>query len=148
MPEIAPAGYNITRVINNTPSYFLALSTIISQSSAQLLNYMRWHAILAYVSSFGTPYLDVILQYEQAVYGITSLPPRTTTCIALADEALGFIVGQMFVEQFFSPLARTIANTMVDEIRTAFQQTLPTLSWLDSTTAKLVCHIARYLLAV
>ena len=136
----------MARVINNTPSYFVALSTVIAQMPAQLLNYIRWHAILAYVSSFGTPYLNAILQYEQAVYGITSLPPRTTTCVALADQALGFIVGQMFVEQFFSPLARTIANTMVDEIKVAFQQTLPTLSWLDSATAKLVsCRYVSFI---
>jgi predicted metalloendopeptidase len=67
---------------------------------------------------------------------------------------LTFVVGRLFAKEILPEQDRAAANTMVDNIRTSFTNSLPKLSWIDKETAKvavakakkIVQKIGRYML--
>lgn len=50
---------------------------------------------------------------------------------------LGFAIGAMFVREVFHGDSKTQAESMIDEIRTAFKDNLVKLNWMDDETRRL-----------
>ena len=50
------------------------------------------------------------------------------------DEVLGFALGSMFVRETFTGDSKQKAELMIEEVKTAFKNNLPDLSWMDDQT--------------
>ncbi|XP_026310633.1 endothelin-converting enzyme 2 [Piliocolobus tephrosceles] len=64
----------------------------------------------------------------------SSCVPRWQTCISNTDDALGFALGSLFVKATFDRQSKEIAEGMISEIRTAFEEALGQLVWMDDKT--------------
>ena len=47
---------------------------------------------------------------------------------------LGFALGSMFVRETFNGESKHKAEVMIDEVKTAFKNDLPSLLWMDDET--------------
>ncbi|ERE76677.1 endothelin-converting enzyme 2 isoform 1 [Cricetulus griseus] len=71
----------------------------------------------------------------ETLYGTKkSCTPRWQTCISNTDDALGFALGSLFVKATFDRQSKEIAEGMISEIRSAFEETLEELVWMDEKT--------------
>ncbi|CAL8374717.1 unnamed protein product [Gadus morhua 'NCC'] len=65
---------------------------------------------------------------------LQSCTPRWQTCIGNTDDTMGFALGALFVKETFDRNSKGIAEQMINEIRTAFKESLDQLSWMDPDT--------------
>uniref|UniRef100_A0A8C5AKZ3 endothelin-converting enzyme 1 n=1 Tax=Gadus morhua TaxID=8049 RepID=A0A8C5AKZ3_GADMO len=71
----------------------------------------------------------------ESLYGTKkSCTPRWQTCIGNTDDTMGFALGALFVKETFDRNSKGIAEQMINEIRTAFKESLDQLSWMDPDT--------------
>jgi predicted metalloendopeptidase len=130
----APA---LSGVITTTRTYFPAISSIISQlgtspqQQLKLKRYMTWRAVLPALPFLSTTYADLNFKFfGQLLSGASSPPPRSTFCVTAVNSLLGFDVGRIYVQKFFSPQQRAAVEDLATRIESVFGAGLP--SWLSA----------------
>jgi len=66
--------------------------------------------------------------------GVTEQRPRHARAVAAASDALGFAVGHLYVDRYFSPKAKAQAERMVHDIIAAYQRRIDALDWMAPST--------------
>ncbi|XP_037695346.1 endothelin-converting enzyme 2 isoform X4 [Choloepus didactylus] len=74
------------------------------------------------------------IYHKMNIAELQSCVPRWQTCISNTDDALGFALGSLFVKATFDRQSKEIAEGMISEIRTAFEEALEQLVWMDEQT--------------
>ncbi|KAM5154526.1 endothelin-converting enzyme 2 isoform 3-T3 [Callospermophilus lateralis] len=74
------------------------------------------------------------IYHKMSISELQSCTPRWQTCISNTDDALGFALGSLFVKATFDRQSKEIAEGMISEIRSAFEEALGQLVWMDEKT--------------
>lgn len=74
--------------------------------------------------------------YGQALSGKKINEPRWKRVLATTNGALGEAVGQLFVAEYFPPLAKQRMDKLVENLRIAFGQRIDQLDWMSEETKK------------
>jgi endothelin-converting enzyme len=74
---------------------------------------------------------------RKAILGSDGTEEMWRTCVTEANNNMGFAVGAMFIREAFHSGAKPLAQAMIEEIRTAFQDNLWNLKWMDNETRTL-----------
>jgi putative endopeptidase len=72
--------------------------------------------------------------YRKTLYGVPQLAPRERRAIQASSNALGDVVGKMYVEKYFPPKAKTEIQTLVKNIVAAFGRRIDNLTWMTPET--------------
>jgi len=120
----------------SVPEFFKALNVVLNNTSvADLKVYLRWHLLHSEAPLMAKPFLDENFHYfKQILTGTTELEPRWKRCVEATDDDLGFALGQKYVEQTFSPEAKTKVLGMVREIEAMLGQDIQSLDWMTPAT--------------
>ena len=116
--------------------YFAALGqTIGSISIEDWRTYLRFNALRAYA-----PYLNnaIVAEnfdfYQRILRGQKQIRPRWKLGIRLVNESLGESVGKIYIEEYFPPDAKQRIDTMIENLRAAFRQSIQSLDWMADNT--------------
>jgi predicted metalloendopeptidase len=93
----------------------------------QVLNH--WSSVLP--KSFAAERFEF---YGRVLSGTLQMPERWKRAIASTNGAMGDAVGRMYVRQYFSPEAKTKAQAMVADLKTAFARRIDKLDWMSPQT--------------
>ncbi len=66
--------------------------------------------------------------------GVTEQRPRRARAVSAASDALGFAVGHLYVDRYFSAEAKGQAERMVHNIIAAYQRRIDALDWMAPST--------------
>ncbi|XP_077996948.1 endothelin-converting enzyme 1-like [Glandiceps talaboti] len=122
-------------VIVITPNYFVSMSELITNTNKSLLtDYIVWNTIGGMIGYLSNDFMQALKQYEESTQGVSDLPPRWKTCVSRADGVLGFATGALYVEKEFPPESKDSVENIVNAVRTAFSENLPTVEWMDELT--------------
>ncbi|OWK06089.1 ECE2, partial [Cervus elaphus hippelaphus] len=104
--------------------YLQQVSELINRTEPSVLNnYLIWNLVQKTTSSLDHRFESAQEKLLETLYGTKkSCTPRWQTCISNTDDALGFALGSLFAEG------------MISEIRTAFEEALGQLVWMDEKT--------------
>ncbi|HEX2639867.1 MAG TPA: M13 family metallopeptidase N-terminal domain-containing protein, partial [Pyrinomonadaceae bacterium] len=87
--------------------------------------------------------------YRKTLYGVPQLAPRERRAIQASSNALGDVVGKMYVEKYFPPKAKTEIQTLVKNIVAAFGKRIDALTWMTpETKAKAKAKLATLYVGV
>ena len=118
------------------PSYLSALNGLMQQTPiGDWQAYLKWHLITDYA-----PYLDGQTDRQNfAFFGTTlSGTPKQRApwerALGVLDDLLGEAVGQLYVERYFPPQAKARMEQLVENLRTAYGQSIEELDWMSPTT--------------
>ncbi|XP_036926899.1 endothelin-converting enzyme 2 isoform X3 [Sturnira hondurensis] len=116
--------------------YLQQVSELINQTEPSVLNnYLIWNLVQKTTSSLDRRFESAQEKLLETLYGTKkSCVPRWQTCISNTDDALGFALGSLFVKATFDRQSKEIAEGMISEIRTAFEEALGQLVWMDDKT--------------
>jgi putative endopeptidase len=126
----------LTNVITTTRTYFPAISSIISRLKApsqyvKFKRYMAWRAVLPTLPALSKTYVDLDFAFfGQTISGKIDPPQRSTFCVSTVNSLLGFEVGRIYVEKFFSPQQRAAVEDLAARIENVFGAGLP--KWLTA----------------
>lgn len=71
-----------------------------------------------------------------SIIGTENLDPIWRVCVGDTERVLGYPLGAMFVKSVFKGESKQTAETMIEQVRQAFEENLVNLEWMDSETKK------------
>jgi len=123
-------------LIVSQPDFFVTLNQLIIETSLEeIKSYMRWCLM-----NNASGYLDSKLEkqnfyfYGTVLTGTKEQKPVWKRGIAAANNVVGELLGQLFVEKTFTPASKQRVNAMVDDIVAAFKVRINNLSWMSKET--------------
>lgn len=131
-------GQSDLKTINlATPEFFKKMNELLNTVPIDdWKTYLRWHLTDAFASYLSQPFVDQDFRMSSAIGGAEKLLPRWKRVVSTENGALGFAIGKLYVDKYFSPEAKQQVLDIVQNIRTILRQDLQTLSWMAPETRK------------
>ncbi len=120
------------------PGFFTALNQeLATQDLAAIKSYLRFHTISDAAPWLSEPFAQAHFEFfRHTLAGQDQQSARWKRCTALTDRALGFAVGQDWVQQHFPPSARQNTEQMVAALKQALAQDIQNIPWMTEATKK------------
>ncbi|HEY5895306.1 MAG TPA: M13 family metallopeptidase [Chthoniobacterales bacterium] len=99
--------------------------------------YFRWHLITGTAEELSDPFVNENFRfYGQVLTGAKELKPRWKRVLAATNGALGEAVGQLYVEKYFPPEAKSRVLDLVAALRRALRERIAAATWMGDATKK------------
>jgi endothelin-converting enzyme/putative endopeptidase len=129
------------------PSYFEALDKIFASTSLDdWKTFYAWKTITRWA-----PYLDSAFVAEdfhffrRVLSGVEENRPRWQRAVASVNNALGELVGRLYVARHFTPEAKERMTELVANLKSAFRQRITELDWMtDATKQKALAKLEKF----
>lgn len=134
------------RVIVTTASSVPRLTRIFATTPLRTLKaWQAFHTIDAAAPYLPDAYVQAHFSFRLHTLGGQSvLAPRWIRAVDFANASMGSAVGELYVEQYFSPENQRLMNELVVRLRAALMDRLQHLSWMsDSTRAEALRKLAN-----
>jgi endothelin-converting enzyme len=124
------------------PSFMTSISELVNKTlhspngNRTLHNYMIWHVVKMLTSYLSKPFQDIKKEFLKVLSGVSGDEEQWRYCVSDTDGILGFAVGSLFVRETFHGESKSSAEQMIQRVKTAFIDNLPSLKWMDSDTRK------------
>jgi putative endopeptidase len=129
-------GHGEIELLNvGMPQFFETVDRELDRTSLEdWRSYLRWQLIDGFAPYLPKAFVDEDFRMSSVLTGAKQLQARWLRVLRAEDDALGFALGRLYVEQRFSPAARAAAVAIVLRIRDALSADLATLSWMTPAT--------------
>lgn len=125
-----------TLLVNN-PAFFKTLSQLIETSNLEDLKvYVKSSVLKSSASLLSKAFVDKTFEFSQVLSGQKVQTPRWQRMSQLTDGAIGDLLGQLYVKEYFKPEAKVRMNELVENLRKAFGIRINQLDWMSETTKK------------
>jgi putative endopeptidase len=127
---------NVDTVIIGQPEFFSGLEKSIHETDVEVLkNYMRFHLVSAYASYLSKPFdMEDFYFFHDTLRGADSQRPRWKRVLDSEEDAMGMVLGKLFVKEYFPEKTKKRYDDMVEAIRTAYAERIKKLDWMSETT--------------
>jgi putative endopeptidase len=128
---------NLKRINLAMPNFFKALNEQLKSVSLQdWQTYLRWHVIDEFAPYLSKPFVDEQFKMVSSLTGAEKILPRWKRVVATENNALGFAIGKMYVDRYFSPESKKQAQDLLKNIRFVLKEDINALSWMTPKTRK------------
>lgn len=126
----------IDSLVVRQPTYLTEFAKLQSQISlADWQLYLKFHLIRSHAALLASSFEQASFDfYGRALNGLQQQKPREERAVAAIDEALGFMVGKLYVEKHFKPEAKARMEQLIKNLRAAFEQSINALEWMSPET--------------
>ncbi len=131
-------GVRVDSAIVGQPEFFKGMDALMSSTSLPTLrNYMRFHLLDEYA-----PYLDdqtaaMAFHFNgQVLNGQKVQQPRWKRVMSAENQAIGFVLGRLYVHEYFPASEKVRFAHMVEAIRSAYAARIKKLTWMSDETKK------------
>lgn len=116
--------------------YFEALGEIFASTSLQTWkDYMTFKLIDTYAPRLNQELVDLHFAFHSTTLnGIPEQRPRWKRSVAATSAVLGEVLGQQYVERHFTPAAKAKMDELVQNLITAYGQSIDELTWMTQET--------------
>lgn len=135
-PRLADLNLHASTVIVGQPEFFSGLQALLAKTPAPVLrDYMRAHLVDRYATylsaDFDNEHFDF---YNRTLHGQAQQKPRWKRALRSENQALGMILGRIYVKDYFSEASKQRYNAMVEAIRAAYGERIDKLDWMSPAT--------------
>ena len=123
-------------VVVGQPEFFTGMDKLVQGTKATVLrDYMRLHLVDTYAPSLNKAFDDEHFHfYGQVLQGQKEPRPRWKRVLDAEGNAMGMILGQVFVKAYFPPEAKQRYAAMVEAIRSSYHDRIERLDWMSPET--------------
>ncbi len=117
------------------PEFFKAVNELLKTISIEdWKTYLRWHLLDSYAPYLSQPFVDQNFKMVTALSGAEKILPRWKRVVNVESAALGFAIGKMYVDKYFSPESKKNVLEMLKNIRAELKDDISTLNWMTPAT--------------
>lgn len=129
---------HVDSVIVGQPEFFKAVSDVLATTPlSDLKHYVKFNLLNDMSSVLPDAYGVAAFNFRKLFSGAKERKPRWKRAIQIEESAMGELLGQLYVKEFFNETAKKRYTKMVEDIRDALKDRIGKLSWMsDSTKAK------------
>jgi putative endopeptidase len=122
-------------IIVNNPKFFTTLNDIISSTPvADWQTYLQWNVLKSSAPYLSSPFVDASFAFGQVLSGQKVQTPRWQRMSSLTDNAVGELLGQLYVARYFKPDAKARMQTLVNNLVKAYEIRIKGLDWMSDAT--------------
>ncbi|KAK3607412.1 hypothetical protein CHS0354_003048 [Potamilus streckersoni] len=135
MSAVLQKNINLSEeILSSTPNYFPSLAGVLKTTPKEVLaNYIVMEALSSTIGYMPDAFIDASLILDKVESGITELEPRWKRCLQKTNE-FGYATGALYVQENFAENSKGDVVNMFEELRKAFIDNLPAVSWMDDMT--------------
>jgi endothelin-converting enzyme/putative endopeptidase len=119
------------------PAYFAGLNNLLASNSLDTWKtYLRW-ALIHHLPTTALPQAldrESFDFYGRVLDGQPEQKVRWKRCVTATDDALGEALGQVYVEQRFSPKDKQRTLELTHDVEAAMGRDIEQLTWMSATT--------------
>ncbi len=129
---------SIENLVVRQPEFFKALNGFFNQYSFDdWKTYLTWHLINNTSNFLSSDFEKEDFYFNDGVLnGVSQMKPRWKDVLASADANIGEIVGEAYVEKYFSAESKQRVQQMVNYILQVYQIRIQNLDWMSAETKK------------
>jgi putative endopeptidase len=131
-------GDKVGYVIVRQPTFFDGFSKLLDGTPLSVWKaYFKWHLLEAYAPYLDKRFVDQEFAFSGATLrGIPENRPRWKRGVALVQESIGEGLGRLYVAKHFPPEYKTRMQALVQNLLTAYRQSIETLTWMGPETKR------------
>lgn len=143
VPSINWAGYlsgigagSVDTLIVTQTKYMAELENILKEEDLSVIKeYVKWTQLNNWAN-----YLNKDIEqtnfdfYGKVLQGVQEMRPRDERVLGVANARIGEAIGKLYVDAYFPPEAKQVAQEMVDNILAAMKGRIEQLEWMSDTT--------------
>lgn len=118
------------------PKFFAAMDAMLGDVPlAQWQAYLRFHAIDDAAAYLSKPFQQEDFAFnQQTLNGQKEIKARWKRALDSVEEGMGMALGQLYVADNFSPIAKQRAEELVANLRAAYKTRIENLEWMSDAT--------------
>lgn len=134
----------IDSVIVGQPEFFKALNDALANTPiSDWKQYVKFNLVINMSAILPDAYGIEAFNFGKLLSGAKEREPRWKRAIEMEEYAMGEMLGQLYVKEFFNEKAKLRYTNMVEDIRLALKDRIGKLSWMsDSTKQKAYLKLA------
>jgi putative endopeptidase len=123
-------------IVVGQPAFFAGLDNLLKTAKLDdLKHYQKWCLLNTSAPYLSSNFADEHFNFfQKTLSGKKSQQERWKTVIETVDGKIGHALGQLYVAKAFSPKAKEKAIAMIENIRTAFGESIDGLTWMSEAT--------------
>ncbi len=134
-------------IVISQPSFFTAFDRILQKTDlATLKAWLKWHLLSDYAPYLSKPFVDENFAfYGTTLNGIAELKPRWKRAVDATEQALGEVLGRIYVARHFPPEAKARMDGLVQNLVKAYEVSIQELDWMsEETKAKALVKLSKF----
>ncbi len=135
---------SVDSVIVGQPEFFKALNEALTKTPiGDWKNYVKFNLISDMSAVLPDAYGMEAFNFSKLFSGAKERKPRWKRVMQMEEDAMGEMLGQLYVKEFFNETAKKRYTNMVEDIRAALKDRIAKLTWMgDSTKQKAYIKLA------
>ncbi len=127
---------NVDSVIVGQPEFIHQLSAAIDKFSLDDWKaYLKFHLLREFAGTLSSKYDNERFHfYGTVMSGVTEQKPRWKRIQDATEGAMGELLGQIYVEKYYSPKTKKRYEKIVDDCIDAFANRIKNLDWMSDST--------------
>jgi putative endopeptidase len=123
-------------VIVNQPAFMELVASVLAHDDLQIIkDYMSWQVIRLSAPYLSDAFIDADFAFNKKVIaGVEKIKPRWYRSIIELDGSLGYAVGKLYVEKYFTETAKKKMTELVANITKTLDKRLRKLDWMSEAT--------------
>ncbi len=127
---------DVDSVIVGQPEFLLELNAAVNKFSIeQWKSYLKFHLLSAFADCLSSKYDNERFHFRGTVMsGVKEQKPRWKRIQDATEGAMGELLGQIYVEKYYSPKTKMRYEKIVDACIDAFANRIKNLDWMSDST--------------
>jgi len=126
---------NADSVLVNNPAFFKVADSLFRATPVgDWKAYLQWAVIRSKAGYLSSAFVKRNFDFNKVLSGQKEMTPRWQTMTSLVDNNLGDLLGQLYVEKYFTEDAKKRMLVMVKNIQETFGDRIRRLDWMEEVT--------------
>ncbi len=133
-------------IIVAQPDFFKTEDDLVGSTTVDDLKvYLSWGILKGAAGSLSSPFVKASFDFSSVLSGQKVQTPRNERLSGLIDGSMGELLGQLYVEKYFKPAAKTYMINLVNNLKGVLGDRIRRVEWMsDETKAKALKKLAAF----
>ena len=133
LPQMMLNGVDTVNVAQ--PDFFKSADALLTSTSIEDWKvYLDWNMLKGSASALSSPFVKANFEFSSALNGQKVQAPRTERMSAIVDGSVGELLGQLYVEKYFTPAAKEYMVNLVNNLKSVLGDRIKRLEWMSDAT--------------
>ena len=137
---------NLDTVIVGQPEFLKGLESLLKSTDINnWKEYLKWQLISSYASVVNKDFVDENFHFKGSILnGVVKNRERWKRVLDNEEAEIGELLGQLYVDKYFSEKTKKRYENLVDNIMVAYQERIKKLDWMsDATKEKALSKLSK-----
>lgn len=133
-------------IIVGQPKFFKTEDSLLAATPINdWKTYLQWNILKGSAGSLSSPFVKASFTYSSVLSGQKVQTPRNERMSGLVDGSIGELLGQLYVEKYFTPAAKQYMVNLVNNLKVTLGERIQHLDWMsDATKARALKKLAAF----